>query len=96
MDVPVKATIISSVFTLGSLIGISFYIALDDFWALPIIVTIPAAIVLPLTLIFSVKHTKNNNVNVQPPQQLHFHQGRFSGGKHGISFCVVMHIGIFH
>ena len=73
MVIPVRATIISSVFTLSFFIGFSFFLSTDNFWPLPIIVAIHNLIPLPLTLIFSVKHNKNNNLKSQPPQGLHFH-----------------------
>ena len=73
MEIPVRATIISSVFTLSFFIGFSFYLSTDDFWLLSIIVAIYNLIPLPLTLVFSVKHTKNKNVKSQPPRGLHFH-----------------------
>ena len=73
MVIPVRATIISSVFTLSFFIGFSFFLSTDNFWPLPIIVAIHNLIPLPLTLVFSVKHTKNNNVKSQPPRTLHFH-----------------------
>ena len=76
MEIPVRATIISSVFTLSFFIGFSFYLSTDDFWLLSIIVAIYNLIPLPLTLVFSVKHTKNKNVKSQPPRGLHFHGER--------------------
>ena len=74
MEIPVRATIISSVFTLSFFIGFSFYLSNDNFWPTPIIVAIHNLIPLPLTLVFSVKHTKNRNVKSQPPRGLHFHR----------------------
>ena len=74
MDIPVRATIILSVFTLSFFIGFSFYLSTNNFWPLPIIVAIHNLISLSLTLVFSVKHTKNNNVKSQPPRGLHFHR----------------------
>ena len=74
MEIPVRATIISSVFTLSFFIGFSFYLSNDNFWPMPIIVAIHNLIPLPLTLVFSVKHTKNKNVKSQPPLGLHFHR----------------------
>lgn len=73
MEIPVRATIISAVFTLSFFIGFSFYLSTDDFWLLSIIVSIYNLVPLPLTLVFSVKHTKNKNVKSQPPRGLHFH-----------------------
>ena len=74
MEIPVRATIISSVFTLSFFMGFSFYLSTNNFWPLSIIVAIHNFIPLPLTLVFSVKHTKNNNVKSQPPRGLHFHR----------------------
>ena len=74
VEIPVRATIISSVFTLTFFMGFSFYLSTDNFWPLTIIVAIDNFIPLPLTLVFSVKHTKNNNVKTQPPRGLHFHR----------------------
>ena len=86
MVIPVRATIISSVFTISFMIGFSFFLSTDNFWPLPIIVAIYNLIPLPLTLVFSVKHTKSKNVKSQPPQGLHYH-------RESLLKCISMSIG---
>ena len=92
MEVPLRTTIISSFMMLSFFIGFSLYLALDYFWPIPFIVTGYCIIILPLSLFFSVKHTKNKKAKVQrpslqPPQGPHFHNESFPIGiSHPLQF----------
>ena len=94
MEVPLRTTIISSIIMLKFFIGFSLYLALDLFWPIPFIVTGYCIITLPLTLFFSVKHTKSKKAKVQrpslqPPQGPHFHNENTSfhnGISHPLQF----------
>ena len=93
MEVPLRTTIISSFMMLSFFIGFSLYLALDHFWPIPFIVTGYCIIILPLSLFFSVKHTKNKKAKVQrpslqPPQGPHFHNENFPVG---ISYPLQFH-----
>ena len=93
MEVPLRTTIISSFMMLSFFIGFSLYLALDHFWPIPFIVTGYCIIILPLSLFFSVKHTKNKKAKVQrpslqPPQGPHFHTENFPVG---ISYPLQFH-----
>ena len=73
MDVPVRSTIISTVFIVSFCIVFSIYLVLDHFWPIPIIVSLYCIIPIPLTILFSVKNAKSKQGEAQPPQGLHFH-----------------------
>ena len=95
MEVPLRTTIISSIIMLKFFIGFSLYLALDLFWPIPFIVTGYCIITLPLTLFFSVKHTKSKKAKVQrpslqPPQGPHFHNEN-SSFHNGISHPLQFH-----
>ena len=95
MEVPLRTTIISSFMMLSFFIGFLLYLALDHFWPIPFIVTGYCIIILPLSLFFSVKHTKNKKAKVQrpslqPPQGPHFHD-ESSSFHNGISYPLQFH-----
>ena len=73
MDVPVRSTIISTVFIVSFCIVFSIYMVLDHFWPIPIIVSLYCIIPIPLIILFSVKDSKSKEGKAQPPRGLHFH-----------------------
>ena len=73
MDVPVRSTIISTVFIVSFCIVFSIYMVLNHFWPIPIIVSLYCIIPIPLTILFSVKNAKSREGEAQPPRGLHFH-----------------------
>ena len=88
MVVPIKATIISTIFMISFCILIPIFIGLDNFWWITIYIALCSITPLPLTVIFSIKKTKTDIKVVQPPQGLQFHNEIF---EKGISFPLQFH-----
>ena len=75
--VPIRATVVSTMFMMSFWIILLIYMVLDDFWSIPIIITLYSIFPLPITLIFSIKHFKQINTGnaiVLPPAGLQFHE----------------------
>ena len=88
MIVPIKATIISTIFMISFCILIPIFMGLDDFWWITIYIALCSITPLPLTVIFSIKKPKTENKVVQPPQGLQFHNEDF---RKGISYPLQFH-----
>ena len=88
MIVPIKATIISTIFMVSFCILIPIFMVLDNFWWITIYIALCSITPLPLTVIFSIKKPKTDIKVVQPPQGLQFHNENF---VKGISFPLQFH-----
>ena len=88
MIVPIKATIISTIFMISFCILIPIFMVLDNFWWITIYIALCSITPLPLTVIFSIKQPKTDIKVVKPPQGLQFHNENF---EEGISFPLQFH-----
>ena len=88
MIVPIKATIISTIFMVSFCILIPIFMVLDNFWWITIYIALCSITPLPLTVIFSIKKPKTDIKMVQPPQGLQFHNENF---VKGVSFPLKFH-----
>ena len=88
MVVPIRATIISTIFMISFCILIPIFRVLDNFWYITICIALCSITPLPLTVIFSIKKTNAEIKVVQPPQGLQFHNENF---EKGISFPLQFH-----
>ena len=88
MVVPIRATIISTIFMISFCILIPIFRVLDNFWYITICIALCSITPLPLTVIFSIKKTNAEKKVVQPPQGLQFHNENF---EKGISFPLQFH-----
>ena len=74
MVVPIRSTIISSIFMLALFFSIPIYLTMVNFWLCIIIFKLWTLVPMFLVTFFCVKHTNSKKVNVQPPQGLQYHE----------------------
>ena len=73
IDVPMKATIISTSSLLSSYAIYYLFKISEDFWTILCLVSTYYILPLPILLIFTIKQKSNKKVTVKPPQTLQFH-----------------------
>ena len=78
LEIPIKATIISSVYLILFFIFSISYLILDNFWYFFVSVSLYYVVPLPLLLVFTIKQKQIGKKNIQPPQKLQFHGDKFS------------------
>ena len=78
LEIPIKATIISSVYLILFFIFSISYLIFDNFWYFFVSVSLYYVVPLPLLLAFTIKQTQIGKTNIQPPQKLQFHGDNFS------------------
>ena len=78
LEIPIKATIISSVYLILFFIFSISYLILDNFWYFFVSVSLYYVVPLPLLLVFTIKQKQTGKKNIQPPQKLQFHGDNFS------------------
>ena len=88
LEIPIKATIISSIYLILFFIFSVSYLILDNFWYFFVSVSLYYVVPLPLLLVFTIKQKQTGKKNIQPPQKLQFHGDNFSNS---ISNCLHFH-----
>ena len=78
LEIPIKATIISSVYLILFFIFSISYLIFDNFWYFFVSVSLYYVVPLPLLLVFTIKQKQIGKKNIQPPQKLQFHGDNFS------------------
>ena len=80
LQIPLRATIISSILMFFSWILFLTYLLTNNFWNIPVVLSLYSNILLPLILVFSIKKKNSDKKPSQPPQGLQFHNENFSEG----------------
>ena len=88
MEIPVRATIASSILTIIFLILYTLYLSLSNFWHILIALNLFFIIPLPLILLLTIKQKDDDKKHKsQPPNKLQFHNENFTKGiSHPLQF----------
>ena len=78
LEIPIKATIISSVYLILFFVFSISYLIFDNFWYFFVSVSLYYVVPLPLLLVFTIKQKQIGKKTIQPPQRLLFHGDNFS------------------
>ena len=93
IQVPLKATIASSLFFVASLIIYYFFISWNNIWCILWITSAYFTLILPFLLLVTIKQKSSKKLHIMPPTTLQFHNEDLSTGiSHPLQFHEDFHL----